>query len=81
MEITPLLIMLYLYPGPVEVIEACQALGVDRPVAGCAVPNGNKCDIHVARPQIGYSSDFEVIGHEFWHCRFPNFHRPRQVLP
>ena len=73
-SITPLLITLYLYPGPIDVIKACQALGVDHQVAGCAVSKGNQCDVHVARPQIGYRADFEIIGHEFWHCKFPDFH-------
>lgn len=73
-SITPLLVVLYLYPGPVEVIAACKALGMQEAVAGCAMSNGRRCEVHVSRPQIGYARDFEVIGHEFWHCKFPDFH-------
>lgn len=42
--------------------------------AGCALKRGNFCEVHVMRPQIGYPQDFVVIGHEFWHCWFEDFH-------
>ena len=43
-------------------------------VAGCAKVNGQVCEVHVLPPGIGYSQDYEVIGHEFWHCYYGDFH-------
>lgn len=55
-----------------ESIQSLQA--VCGPVAGCAIVNGQLCDVHVLEPQIGYPQDFTVIGHEFWHCWHGSFH-------
>jgi len=75
LEITPLLITLFLYPGPEDVVAACHNLGIEQAVAGCAVKRGNTCEVHVARLPLDYKArDFEVMGHEFYHCRFPDFH-------
>ena len=43
-------------------------------VAGCAETRGNVCFVHVLAPQIGYRKDFEVVGHELWHCYYGDFH-------
>ena len=64
-------ILLQLYDTPMQVEAACGAK-----VAGCAMKYENVCHIHVLRPQIGYAKDFEVVGHELWHCAFGDFHTP-----
>ena len=80
-KIFPLIITLFVYDNPTSVIEACENLGAPNAI-GCAVPNGNKCEIHVKQPQSGSyeNMDMLVIGHEFWHCPFPRHHEvPMQL--
>lgn len=73
MEIIPLIIMLHVFAGPVDLMEVCDSLGAPK-AAGCAVKDGNKCNVYIMAPQLGYSQDFEVIGHELWHCYVGSFH-------
>ena len=65
--IAALLVQLVLHDTPQSIIAECGAIG-------CARKYGNVCEVHVMRPQIGYPQDFAVIGHEFWHCWFGEFH-------
>ena len=74
MTIIPILLMVYVYDTPQELTQACAALGISEPTIACAVPTGNKCQMHIMKPQIGFAEDFYVIGHEFWHCPYPEFH-------
>jgi len=77
MKIIPILVVLYLHEGPAQVIAACNALGIDGPVAGCAVPKGTTCEIHVTQPSPGPQFDWglTVIGHEYFHCVYKDFHQ------
>lgn len=74
MTIIPILLMVYVYDTQEDLTQACLMLGTDKPAAACTVSNGNHCQMHILKPQIGYEEDFVVIGHEFWHCPYPEFH-------
>lgn len=64
-----LAVALTVHPSLDALQEAC-----DAKIIGCAEMRGNVCYVHVLQPQIGYRMDFEVIGHELWHCYYGEFH-------
>lgn len=63
-----LFIVVVSYLSPQEVMNVCQGR------AGCAQVQDGKCVMHVLQPQAGHSRDFEVIGHELWHCVHGSYH-------
>lgn len=68
MKTALLLVQLVTHDTPQDLSKVCGD------VAGCAKVYGQVCEVHVLPPAIGYPQDYEVIGHEFWHCYHGGFH-------